>query len=105
MNEHGQENHQEIRQSVPTQSELYESLRRIGELEDKKQSVQAEIDQRTDELRQALTHIDKDSLLSKMLTAALGTKRGLASDRAGATPEKKRSARRVSRKRTSAAKK
>jgi hypothetical protein len=57
---------------APTQAELYDSLRRIGELEDQKQSVQAEIDRRTEDLRLAMRHLEPDSLLFKMLALALG---------------------------------
>ena len=59
--------------SVPSQADLYDDLKRIGELEDEKRELQAEIGRRTDRLREAMVHLDKSSLLYKMLTAALGT--------------------------------
>lgn len=56
---------------VPSQAELYDALRKIGELEDKKQNIQDEIDGLTDRLKSAHAHLDKRTLLYKMLTAAL----------------------------------
>ncbi len=75
--------------NTPSQAELYDDLRRIGELEDEKAKIQAEIDAKTDVLRGALGQIDKNSLLHQVLTAALGPKKP-------ATPAKKK----VARKRT-----
>ena len=57
--------------TVPSQAEIYDSLRRIGELEDQRQSIQEEIDNRTKEIREAVKHVDRDSLLYKILTSAL----------------------------------
>ncbi|MFK7819890.1 MAG: hypothetical protein AB8G99_14305 [Planctomycetaceae bacterium] len=57
--------------NAPSQVEVYEDLKRIGELEDQKQKIQAEIDEKTNGLRSALKHIDKGSLLYSMLSAAL----------------------------------
>jgi hypothetical protein len=54
-----------------SQAELYQDLRRIGELEDQKQSIQDEINQRTTRLRNAIPHLDKTSLLFKMLSSTL----------------------------------
>jgi hypothetical protein len=58
--------------TVPTQSQIYDNLRRIGELEDKKLSIQNEIESRTVKLRGALKHVASDSLLYKMLASVLG---------------------------------
>ena len=58
---------------LPSQAELYDDLKRIGELEDEKRDLQSEIDHRTNRLREAIVHLDKSSLLFKMLNAALGT--------------------------------
>ena len=60
--------------SAPTQVELYDDLKRIGELEDQKNKLQAEIDEKTAGLRDAVKHVDKESLLFSVLTAALGPK-------------------------------
>lgn len=57
--------------SVPTQAQLYDDLRRIGQLEDQKLAIQQEIDQRTDRLRSAIPTLDKSSLLFKMLSSAI----------------------------------
>ena len=55
----------------PTQAQLYDDLRRIGQLEDQKLAIQQEIDVRTERLRNAIPHLDDDSLLCKMLTSSL----------------------------------
>ena len=57
--------------NVPTQAQIYDNLRRIGELEDKKQAIQNEIDSRTLKLGTAVNHVAPDSLLYKMLSSAL----------------------------------
>lgn len=57
--------------NVPTQAQIYDNLRRIGELEDKKQAIQNEIDSRTVKLGTAINHVAPDSLLYKMLSSAL----------------------------------
>ncbi|MCA9217955.1 MAG: hypothetical protein KDB27_33020 [Planctomycetales bacterium] len=67
------ENEQE-QQPIPSQADLYEDLRRIGELEDQKANVQTEIDQLTERLTKAIPHLDKSSLLAQMLTATLKPK-------------------------------
>ena len=59
--------------SAPKQVDLYDDLRRIGELEDQKKAIQSEIDGKTERLREALGDIDPDSLLFQVLTAALAT--------------------------------
>ena len=59
-------------QAPPTQAQLYDDLRRIGQLEDQKLAIQNEIDERTERLRQAIPTLDAQSLLYKMLTASLG---------------------------------
>jgi hypothetical protein len=71
MNQEMPEQHDDQHPHVPTQAELYDSLRRIGELEDQKKSIQDEIDQRTDQLREAVKNLDRGSLLAKMLNSAL----------------------------------
>ncbi len=54
-----------------TQAEVYENLKRIGELEDEKQKIQDELRERTEQLRAVLKHIDRNSILYKMLQSAL----------------------------------
>jgi hypothetical protein len=50
---------------------LYDDLRRIGQLEDQKQTIQHEIEERTERLRNALPTLEKQSLLYQMLSSAL----------------------------------
>ena len=57
--------------AVPTQAQLYDDLRRIGQLEDQKFAIQQEIDERTDRLRRAIPTLDTSSLLYQMLTSCL----------------------------------
>ncbi len=88
--------------TVPSQTEIYDSLRRIGELEDQKQTIQQEIETRTEQLRQAVKHVAADSLLHKILTSALGksetpTKRRVK--KPARSPAKKKAARKGGRKR------
>ena len=54
-----------------TQAQLYDDLRRIGQLEDQKHAIQTEIEEKTERLRSALPQLDSDSLLYQMLSAAL----------------------------------
>jgi hypothetical protein len=54
-----------------TQAQVYDNLKRIGELEDQKKSIQDEIQNRTEQLRDVIAHIDRGSILHKMLEAAL----------------------------------
>jgi hypothetical protein len=54
-----------------TQSQVYENLKRIGELEDEKKRIQEEIQNRTEQLREVIGQIDRGSILYKMLEAAL----------------------------------
>jgi hypothetical protein len=54
-----------------TQAEVYDNLKRIGELEDEKQKIQDELRERTEQLRSMLKHIDRGSILYKMLQSAL----------------------------------
>jgi hypothetical protein len=54
-----------------TQAEVYDNLKRIGELEDEKKRIQAEIEERTGQLRGVIQHIDRGSILYKMLESAL----------------------------------
>lgn len=77
---------------TPTQAELYDNLRRIGELEDQKQEIQDEIDERTERLREAFKSVDPDSLLHRVLSSALGIKS--RPPKAKATKKKKASSRR-----------
>ena len=54
-----------------TQVEVYDNLKRIGELEDEKQGIQEEIWNRTEQLRGVVKHIDRGSILFKILDSAL----------------------------------
>jgi uncharacterized protein (UPF0335 family) len=54
-----------------TQAEVYDNLKRIGELEDEKKRIQGEIETRTEQLREVIGHIDRASILYKMLESAL----------------------------------
>jgi hypothetical protein len=54
-----------------TQAEVYENLKRIGELEDEKKRIQEEIWKRTEQLRAVIGHIDRSSILYKILESAL----------------------------------
>ena len=54
-----------------TQAEVYDNLKRIGELEDEKKRIQDEIQNRTEQLREVIEHIDRGSILYKMLESAL----------------------------------
>src|SRR3954451_19999134 len=54
-----------------TQAEVYDNLKRIGELEDEKKRIQEEIQNRTEQLREVIGHIDRSSILYKMLESAL----------------------------------
>lgn len=58
--------------SPPTQAQLYDDLRRIGQLEDQKHTIQEEIDERTERLRNAVPSLDQSSLLYKLLSTTLG---------------------------------
>lgn len=80
---------------APTQVELYDDLKRIGELEDQKNKIQSEIDEKTGGLRDALKHVDKDSLLFSVLTAALGP-----APKAKATGAKKKATRKKAKSRS-----
>ena len=54
-----------------TQAQVYDNLKRIGELEDEKKRIQEEIQKRTEQLREVIGHIDRGSILYKMLESAL----------------------------------
>src|SRR3954451_20253572 len=54
-----------------TQAEVYDNLKRISELEDEKKRIQEEIQNRTEQLREVIGHIDRSSILYKMLESAL----------------------------------
>jgi len=54
-----------------TQAQVYDNLKRIGELEDEKKRIQDEIQDRTEQLRAVIGHIDRSSILYKMLESAL----------------------------------
>ena len=73
-----------------TQAQLYDDLRRIGQLEDQKHAIQAEIDSKTERLRSALPQLEQDSLLYQMLAAAMQPK--------GAAKKKKKTSRRNTKK-------
>ena len=53
----------------PSHVQAYDILRRIGELEDAKQSIALEIDECLGQLSAIAEHIDDDSLLNRMLKA------------------------------------
>ena len=74
--EHQESEGQDVRQQplFPSQSELFEDLRRIGELEDQKRQIQTEIDQLTSKLKDAIPELDQNSLLYQMLSASLTPK-------------------------------
>ena len=74
MNEERENGSETEKSPVLTQAQLYDDLRRIGQLEDQKYAIQVEIDQKTERLRAAIPHLEKDSLLCRMLTAALSSK-------------------------------
>jgi|GEM_PF-6231999 len=71
--EHHQEHHDGHNEEAaePTQAQLYDDLRRIGQLEDQKHQIQQEIDERTDRLRKAIPTLEKSSLLYKMLASSM----------------------------------
>jgi hypothetical protein len=54
-----------------TQADVYENLKRIGELEDEKKRIQEEIWKRTEQLGEVVGHIDRSSILYKILESAL----------------------------------
>jgi hypothetical protein len=58
-------------ETIVTQAQVYDNLKRIGELEDEKEKIQEEIQNRTEELREVIGHIDRGSILYKMLESAL----------------------------------
>jgi hypothetical protein len=62
-----------------TQADVYENLKRIGELEDEKKRIQEEIWKRTEQLGEVVGHIDRSSILYKILESALSdfTPKGL----------------------------
>ena len=64
-----------------TQAEVYDNLKRIGELEDEKRRIQEEIWNRTEQLRAVVRHIDRGSILYKILESALSdfTPKGVTS--------------------------
>jgi len=57
--------------SAVTQAQVYDNLKRIGELEDEKKRIQEEIWKRTEQLRTVVRHIDRSSILYKILESAL----------------------------------
>ena len=76
---------------VVTQAQLYDDLRRIGQLEDQKHAIQTEIEEKTERLRLALPQLDNDSLLCQMLSAALQpASRSQDKKASGRSPEKKK---------------
>ena len=77
-----------------SQADLFDNLKRIGELEDQKQTIQAEIDSLMSGLKSAIPHLDKNSLLFQMLSATL------AQPKAAAKPAAKKTAKRSVKKAT-----
>ena len=76
MNEHQETQSQEPETPAPpTQEQLYDDLRRIGQLEDQKREIQQEIDQRTGRLKDAIPGLDKQSLLYQLLSNAMPKQR------------------------------
>lgn len=59
--------------SLVSQADIYDSLRRICELEDAKSAIQSEIDVHTTRLRQCVPGVDQGSLLYEVLTSALAS--------------------------------
>lgn len=57
--------------NVVSQAEVYDNLKRIGELEDEKRRIQEEIWNRVEQLRTVVKHIDRGSILYKILESAL----------------------------------
>lgn len=90
---------QETTAGPPTQAQLYDDLRRIGQLEDEKLAIQKEIDERTERLRKAIPSLDSDSLLCQMLTSCLKPVVSTASA-AKKKAAKKRPSKRSTKKRT-----
>ncbi|MCA9186662.1 MAG: hypothetical protein R3E01_14150 [Pirellulaceae bacterium] len=91
---HDEQTHAEGEANEPTvtQAELFDSLKRIGELEDQKKAIQDEIQQRTEALREALPKVASDSLLHGLLTNLLNPRKAAAAsdDAKPARPAKKR---------------
>ena len=75
--------------SPPTQEELYDDLRRIGQLEDQKREIQSEIDERTTRLRNAIPTLDKASLLYQLLSKSMRGPRKPRAKKAAKAPVKK----------------
>lgn len=74
--------------SPVTQAEVYDNLKRISELEDERQAIQEELKNRTNQLRAMLKHIDRGSILYKMLVSAIpGQDREPATVRAPKVPK------------------
>lgn len=69
--EHHHEHDHNEDTGAPTQAQLYDDLRRIGQLEDQKHQIQQEIDERTGRLRDAIPTLEKSSLLYKMLASSM----------------------------------
>ena len=86
------ESEQSTEPSPPTQAQLYDDLRRIGQLEDQKHQIQQEIDERTERLRNAIPALDKSSLLYQLLSKSMKA------------PTKRRAAKKSTKKKTAAKK-
>jgi len=71
MNDGPQEATEVNEPTPPTQAQLYDDLRCIGQLEDQKYAIQTEIDERTGRLRHAIPTLDRGSLLYKLLSASM----------------------------------
>jgi len=57
------------KEQFPSHVQAYDILRRIGELEDAKQSITTEIPECMGQLQAIAGHIEEDSLLHHMLSA------------------------------------
>lgn len=81
-----------VTEQAPTQAQLYDDLRRIGQLEDQKHAIQGEIDQRTERLRQAIPQLDPSSLLYQILSSTLKPAKAKPGKRSRRSPTKKKTA-------------
>lgn len=88
MNDHQEPEPQENETpAAPTQEDLYDDLKRIGQLEDQKKKIQAEIDEKTDRLKSAIPSLDPSSFLYEMLSKAM--KPAPTAAKRKSTPKKK----------------
>jgi hypothetical protein len=67
---HDQDGHVDpLQRTFPSHVQAYDVLRRIGELEDAKQSISLEIQECMAQLEVIAAHIDEDSVLNRMLAS------------------------------------